>query len=228
VLRNTNTYADKVVTDPRYHQAKNAKLPRKIDSTLVLLDCITCDKCVPVCPNHANFAYTLPLGEIPVTKLSMTDGQWQTETLAPLAVAEAHQLGNFIDFCNDCGNCDVFCPELGGPYKLKPRFHSSLERFEAEGDRDGLFLTPTTAHGRFEGEVYTVEHTDGSVRYQGPGFDVRFDADAPEATIQGQSDRPVDLTYWRLLTMVRDAVYQEGEVNYLRALHGDLKAPPAS
>jgi len=221
LLRNTETYAERVVADPRYRQAKNFKMPRKIDSTLVLLDCITCDKCVPVCPNHANFAYTLPLGDIPVTRLVQDDGGWRAEAGDPLTVAEKHQLGNFVDFCNDCGNCDVFCPELGGPYKLKPRFHSSLARFEDEAD-DGLFVTPDEAHGRFEGAVYSVRLDGGRVCYAGPEFDVSFEAGSPESTIEGAAAGSVDLTYWRLLTMVRDAVYGAGEINYLSALHGDI------
>ena len=35
-------------------------IPRKINSHLVLFDCITCDKCIPVCPNDANFIYETP------------------------------------------------------------------------------------------------------------------------------------------------------------------------
>jgi putative selenate reductase len=224
VLRNTTTYADTVVADKRYHQSKNAKIPRKIESTLVLLDCITCDKCVPVCPNHANFAYTLPVGEIPVTKLSPSEDGWAVEIGEPLQVAEAHQLGNFVDFCNECGNCDIFCPELGGPYKLKPRFHSSLARFEADASQDGLYLTPTEAHGRFEGAVYSTSQQGDRIQYSGPGFTVSFEAQSPETTMSGDASGPVDLTYWRLMEKVRDAVYAEGEVNYLRALHGNLMA----
>ena len=225
VLRNTTTYADAIVTDRRYHQSKNAKVPRKIESTLVLLDCITCDKCIPVCPNHANFAYTLPIGAIPVESVSYEDGDWQITKGEPLEVAEAHQLGNFTDFCNECGNCDIFCPELGGPYKLKPRFHSSLARFEADTTQDGLYLTPTEAYGRFEGEVYNASVHSGRVQYSGPGFSVSFEADSPETTLQGDADGSVDLTYWRLLTIVRDSVYADGEINYLQALHGNLAAP---
>ena len=224
VLLNTTSYADAVVADKRYHQTKNAKIPRKIESTLVLLDCITCDKCVPVCPNHANFAYTLPIGTIAVTSVSRQDDDWIVTTGEPLQVAEAHQLGNFVDFCNECGNCDIFCPELGGPYKLKPRFHSSLARFEADAAQDGLYLTPTEAHGRFEGAIYSTSEQDGRVQYSGPGFTVTFDADSPETSIQGDASGSVDLTYWRLLTLVRDAVYAEDEVNYLRALHGNMVA----
>ena len=32
-----------------------------------------------------------------------------------LRVVKAHQLANYADACNECGNCDVFCPEDGGP-----------------------------------------------------------------------------------------------------------------
>jgi len=30
------------------------------------------------------------------------------------------QIACYADFCNECGNCDTFCPEYGGPYIKKP------------------------------------------------------------------------------------------------------------
>ena len=43
-------------------RSRTARSPRKIGSKLWLFDCINCDKCVPVCPNDANFVYdTAPL-----------------------------------------------------------------------------------------------------------------------------------------------------------------------
>ena len=50
------------VDDPRYSRLKNAKPPKKIGSKLVLLDCITCDKCIKVCPNMANITLEIPTG----------------------------------------------------------------------------------------------------------------------------------------------------------------------
>jgi putative selenate reductase len=61
-------------------------------------------------------------------------------------VREAHQIANFQDFCNECGNCDVFCPEDGGPYIEKPRFFGSLEAWRRLKERDGFFA-------RRQGEV---------------------------------------------------------------------------
>jgi putative selenate reductase len=57
---------------------------------------------------------------------------------APYVVRERHQIATFQDFCNDCGNCDTFCPEEGGPYLEKPRFFGSLAAWQRQEDRDGF------------------------------------------------------------------------------------------
>ena len=61
---NSHEVAARVTGDPRYAAGKNGKPPRKVGSTLVLLDCLSCDKCVPVCPNDANFAIDTPPEEV--------------------------------------------------------------------------------------------------------------------------------------------------------------------
>src|SRR5262249_12933166 len=53
----TPVVAARAAADPRYRAERNRVAPRKIGSRLVLFDCINCDKCVPVCPNDANFVY---------------------------------------------------------------------------------------------------------------------------------------------------------------------------
>ena len=54
---NTPIIVAETQADPRYRAAQNRAVPKKIDSHLVTFDCITCDKCIPVCPNDANFSY---------------------------------------------------------------------------------------------------------------------------------------------------------------------------
>ena len=218
LLLGTEHYVGELHGDPRYGSAKNAKPPKKIESTLELLDCISCDKCLPVCPNVANFVYRLPLGEIPVVEMIPADGGWARRDSSPLNVEKDAQIGNFVDFCNDCGNCDVFCPELGGPYKLKPRFHSTADLWHADGDCDGFFVSEGLALGRFEGRAYRSDWADGRVAYSGPGFSVTFDATDPEGTIAGEAEGPVDLTYHRLMTLVRDALLWGDEQNFVRYL----------
>jgi putative selenate reductase len=55
-------------------------------------------------------------------------------------VRERRQIATFQDFCNDCGNCDTFCPEDGGPYLEKPRFFGSLEAWRRHARHDGFFV----------------------------------------------------------------------------------------
>ncbi len=51
-----------------------------------------CELCIDVCPNRANV-------------LIMVD--------------KAHQVLHLDGMCNECGNCAVFCPHIGNPYKDK-------------------------------------------------------------------------------------------------------------
>lgn len=143
--------------DPRY-RAGSLRPPRKIGRRLALFDCINCDKCLPACPNDANFVY-----EVEPFARDYEDYRVEAGHAVPLAggrleVRERHQIGTFRDFCNDCGNCDTFCPEDGGPYLEKPRFFGSLEAFRLEADRDGFWLEPRERGHRLWGRLRGVEY----------------------------------------------------------------------
>jgi putative selenate reductase len=119
--------------DPLYRWERNRGVPRKIGSKLWLYDCIACDKCVGVCPNDANFEYEVA------------------------GAAKKRQWANYADACNECGNCDVFCPEDGGPFAEKPRFFGSLESFRKDTGRNGFFIeSRDTIYGRIEGKEYRL------------------------------------------------------------------------
>ena len=217
---NADHYAGLSQGDARYSLGKNSKVPRKIESTLELLDCITCDKCVPVCPNNANFTFHIPQGTIRST-LGHYDGEdWTMEPAAGLEVEEKHQIANFVDFCNDCGNCDVFCPELGGPYKLKPRFHGSLDAWQAESSgRDGFFVSrgvdEDQVFARIGLQEYHLVVRGDRVHFSGSSFEVRFQASDPEGTIEGRADETIDLALYRLIDLFRAGVLDRGGVNYI-------------
>jgi len=225
VLRNTRTYVERVSTDPRYRKNANAKVPKKIGRHLRLFDCISCDKCVPVCPNDANFTFVLPRGEIPSVRIRRVGERWVRTGGDPVRIEEKHQIGNFADFCNDCGNCDVFCPEDGGPYVIKPRFFGSEEAWAADG-RDGLFVGWTSGTtivlGRFAGSEYRLETpAEGPARYSGAGFDLTLDPENPEGTVEGDAEGDVDLVYARLMDLIRRAVHSEGAASWMGALRSD-------
>jgi putative selenate reductase len=223
VLLNTEAYVERATEDPRYAQPRNTRTPRKIGRTLKLFDCITCDKCVPVCPNDANFTFVLPPLVIPIVKLQRQNGAWHASQEGELTIAEPHQIGTFADFCNDCGNCDVFCPEDGGPYLLKPRLFGTADAWHGAPALDGFFIgrweRGEIVLGRFAGGEYRLQIENGHAAYSGAGFAVTFEEADPERTIQGEAREMVDLTYFRIMNALRAAILTSTDVNYVNALY---------
>lgn len=160
---NTPIVIAETQADSRYWAVKNRAVPKKIDSHLVTFDCITCDKCIPVCPNDANFAYHT--GDL---KISYRDVEvYPDGRVTPIgeertfALEKADQIANFADYCNHCGNCDTFCPEYDGPYLKKPNFYGSRRAFEAGAPHDGYLLEQSAASlklvCRIQGRTYQLE-----------------------------------------------------------------------
>jgi len=129
VVANATRHAAVALADPHYTFDQNRRPPRKLPRKLARFDCTGCDKCIPVCPNTAVFHVTV-------------DGVTHVAIVA--------------DACNDCGNCEVFCPDHGSPSHVKPRFHMSRASYDAEAPRDGVLVERHgrgwIAHARLEGD----------------------------------------------------------------------------
>jgi putative selenate reductase len=168
---NTPIIVAETQADPRYRAAQNRAVPKKIESHLVTFDCITCDKCIPVCPNDANFAYHT--GEV---RLTYRDVEVRPDgSVMPVGeekvfeLKKADQIANFADYCNHCGNCDTFCPEYDGPYLKKPNFYGSRGAFEAGAPHDGYFVergaAGLTLTGRIGGRIFQLDKNDNGYQY---------------------------------------------------------------
>jgi putative selenate reductase len=142
----------RVAADPRYHRG-SLRPPRRIGRHLAPFDCINCDKCLPACPNDANFVYEVEPLEREYESYRAEGGRGVPVPGGRLEVRERHQIATFQDFCNDCGNCDTFCPEDGGPYLEKPRFFGSLDAWRRHADRDGFFVKTTDGAERMWGRM---------------------------------------------------------------------------
>ena len=69
-----------------------------------------CENCCDVCPNRANFAIKVP-------------------------GVEMHQIIHVDYMCNECGNCETFCPYDSAPYKEKfTLFHRAEEMEDSTND----------------------------------------------------------------------------------------------
>ena len=161
ILRNTAIIAEETINDARYSWGQNSKEPRKINSHLFIFDCLSCDKCVPVCPNDANFIFEVEPVRFQYRDYRLTRGSLLPDESHWFSIDQAHQLANFADFCNECGNCDTFCPEYGGPFIEKPGFFGSRESFEGRPEHDGFYVErdgdTERIVGRIKGQTYRLE-----------------------------------------------------------------------
>ncbi len=174
----------KTVDDDRYTYEKNKAVPKRIDSKLWIYDCISCDKCVPVCPNDANFYYELEPFEIEFTNYTWDGWALQPADRASLKVEKKHQIANFADWCNECGNCDTFCPEYGGPFIQKPSFFVDRDAWLDNPKRDGFYITQRNGHreivGRMGGQTYSLAVDDTTGTYNDGVLEVKFDSTTHE------------------------------------------------
>lgn len=91
-----------------------------------------CNKCVDVCPNRANVA-------IDVRNTAVFD--------------DPFQILHLDAYCNECGNCETFCPYDGGPYRKKFTLFSLKGDFE-NSENSGFYAEGEDILIRLEGKVY--------------------------------------------------------------------------
>jgi putative selenate reductase len=131
-------YVESLDHDPRYRHEQVEHAAHKTGLPLGLFDCSTCDLCISACPTDANMRLRSLDGALPFTR--------------------KHQIANFADFCNDCGNCEIVCPDLGAPQRMKLRFFGSEESWRRNAPLDGFWIGAGITRARIDG----VEHDEDS------------------------------------------------------------------
>lgn len=105
-----------------------------------------CNKCVDVCPNRANVVI---------------------KTNHP-AFRDANQILHIDSLCNECGNCETFCPHEGAPYKDKFTLFASGDDFNKSGN-DGFYIIKAGNEYRTvmrsEGRIFEINdiHRDNEI-----------------------------------------------------------------
>ncbi|MBF0289551.1 MAG: 4Fe-4S dicluster domain-containing protein [SAR324 cluster bacterium] len=154
---NTEAYVARLMEDPYYHFESNQKEPPAMERQLSYFDCISCNKCLPVCPNAANFSIQTGEIRIPKAHFQYTNGSFVPIPAGFFELKQKTQIANLADFCNECGECDTYCPEQGGPYIEKPRFFSTEISYNTSRQHDGFYFpAPCTIKGRCQGNEFSL------------------------------------------------------------------------
>lgn len=224
IMRNTSTLLKRSIENPRYQHEQNKKSPRKIGRHLVFWDCLDCDKCLPVCPNDANFVFDVEPIEQKSFIIEVNENGWNKTETGRFKIEEAEQLANFADACNDCGNCDVFCPEDGGPYVEKPRFFSSLDSFNHQKDLSGFYLdikkNRSTLTGRFDdrefelswdpaGDAYIFRSNSAAIETNAQTHEIK------SASLTSSSTGKVDMQFYYAMSNLMKGMLNTRRVNFV-------------
>ncbi len=224
---------ESALQDPRYSREKNSLVPKRIGTRLWVFDCVTCDKCIPVCPNDANFTYPASTAPVIYHKYTVRAGQLERGEEATFALKKQRQIANFGQFCNECGNCDTFCPEYGGPYVEKPTFFSTREDFETFRKYDGFFVEHSPERdsiiGRIRGEQYSLtiskpQHDAEVHTFSSPLGTFQIDPVTNEllAAELVKSEGEVEVGTYLMLRTLLAGVLNPTKMNYINAAYADL------
>ncbi|MEI7981837.1 MAG: FAD-dependent oxidoreductase [Bacteroidota bacterium] len=135
--------------------------------------CLYCDEicntCVTVCPNFANFSYSIEPVRYRLQKAVIrTNGSIAFEEDGDFYVDQLYQILNIRDLCNECGNCTTFCPSAGRPFKDKPGLSLSTESFNRE--EEGFFLSHLPEKDiliyKEQGRIKTLYQNDGKYYFE--------------------------------------------------------------
>jgi len=135
--------------------------------------CLQCDEicnvCVSVCPNLANFSYEVEAVKYNIQKAVLQDdGSIAMEADRIFSVEQTHQIMNIRDLCNECANCETFCPSSGKPYADKPGLCLSIQTLNQEGE--GYYLSQLPGRlvliFKHNDSVKTLSLSDGRYIYE--------------------------------------------------------------
>jgi putative selenate reductase len=141
---------------------------------------VFCDKCVEVCPNRANYTYSVSPVRLTLPQLSCQNGRLVVTGKEFFKVEQARQIIHVDDFCNECGNCATFCVHHGKPYTEKPRLFLQESDFELEED-NAFYIEGHTIRRREGGRESQLSMKNGILVFENtqvhvslsPDFEIR-------------------------------------------------------
>jgi putative selenate reductase len=130
------------------------------------VQCTTfCDKCVEVCPNRANYTFSMEPVRWSLPVLAPCDCGLSVAGAEDFRVAQNRQILHVDDFCNECDDCQTFCVHQGKPYWDKPRLFLNETVFGEEQD-NAFFIDGNTIRRREGGRESQLLLADGGLVYE--------------------------------------------------------------
>lgn len=172
---------------------------------------VLCDKCVEVCPNRANYVYTVSPGRWSAPVLVCADGELRVVRDDVLEIAQARQIVHVDDFCNECGNCATFCVHQGKPYQDKPRLFLNEADFRREAD-NAFYIVDNRMWRREGGRESVLIVEEAGMVYEDARVKVSL---APDFAVRGMELKQAFDGELSLVAAVEMALIYDGVRNSL-------------
>ena len=150
--------------------------------------CLDCDRmcslCVSVCPNLAFMTYETERLDARLPTLTVKGAALEPGAERRFTVSQSLQVAVLTDFCNECGNCNTFCPTAGTPYRDKPRLYRNAAAFEAE--KNNAYAIERRGErwamrAKMDGDTHEIELDEaGRIHYQSPALKAVLQGDTLE------------------------------------------------
>ncbi len=164
------------------HDRRNFKLVSEtLDKETIKAEadrCLQCDEicniCTTVCPNFANYSYeSEPVTYYLQKATQLETGEIEIVNEGLFEISQKYQILNIANFCNECGNCNTFCPTNSAPYKEKPKFWLTKSSFDVADE--GYFLkNESTILNKHKGETYQLEEKKDEFLYITNKFEIKI------------------------------------------------------
>jgi putative selenate reductase len=223
---NTSKIVPTLNDNPEYHYIYNTGLPRRTDSRLTFFDCLSCNICLPVCPNAALFSIKTGIIRLSVTNYRFTNGNFEPAAGQDFILNKENQIANIAEFCNECGNCDTYCPEHGAPCVIKPRFFIKKLTLKKFDWLDGFcFAKPNHLLGRINKHEYQLIYNPTNNEYSWISSLVEFKIDNNCKLLAGKvlkelkPDQEIRMDAFYIMKVLFDALLKTPDiypVNLLR------------
>ena len=165
--------------------------------------CLLCDEvcniCTTVCPNLAFHSYEVDPVEYKLKKIIISGNDTKIVDGETFEVKQKYQILHIADWCNQCGNCNTFCPSSGAPYLEKPHLYLNRESFEKE--KDGYFLIEEVESSSLlhfhDNHLYSLIDQGDFLIFENDNYKIKLDSNTMQIQdfeVKEKSNFEVDLT----------------------------------
>ncbi len=137
--------------------------------------CLLCDEvcnvCTTVCPNTAFHSFETEPVRYQTVKIDK-NGDFIEDKI--FEIKQKQQILHIADWCNQCGNCDTFCPSAGAPYIEKPHLYLDEKYWQQDGEGYYFDKNSGVLFFKKENKIYHLTEENDTYLFKSDDFVIKI------------------------------------------------------